>query len=202
MHRPYHGWIAFKLFLLISMFVFVRPDAGWALDFIVNGQRLNITLPEASQDFFVSDKAEKWTLLVEGNRFTLQTPVIKEGFSYQDALGIDRVLGIFAPAGGVTSQVSRIYDISGVWMLEISGVLSRPTAQGLVLNSMEVVYQDSSAELVVFGEQVSLAAMNAQSDGGGGCNGHFGFSALLMAGMVLLWERSRRTVLAKTGTRE
>ena len=147
-------------------------------------------LPEASADVFISDNKADWNLSFDGDRFKLETPIVREDFSEDDAMAIGEVVLIFSPAGGVFSQTSRIYSLNGVWMLEISGMFSRRTVQGLTMHSIELVYTDYSAELLRFREAMPLRALNAQNEGDEGCNTHFGFTAFSLSLLFFLKRQS------------
>ena len=149
-----------------------------------------MVLPEVSADIFVSDNEEDWNISFNGDRFKLELPITREGFSENDATAIDEVVLIFSPAGGVISQTSRIYSLDGVWMLEISGILSRKNTQRLVIHSIEVIYLDYSAELLQLKEAVPMKALNTQTEDSEGCNTHFGFAAFLPSLLLFLKRKS------------
>ena len=153
---------------------------------------MTLSLPEASPDLFVSTRMEDWELSVSGNRFALQTPVIRPAFSFLQAEAIETVLVGFKPAGGVLSQTSQICNDSGVWTLRIEGTLSRGTTEKIAIRSVEIIYRDDSAELVPLGEKLSLDAMSARDggDGTGGCNGWSGALALVLVGLFMLKRTS------------
>lgn len=174
-----------KLFPVVCISVLFLSGRTEALEFSWTPA---LSLPEISQDVFVSTHAEDWDFTVSGNHFTLQTPVIRPNFSRMEAGTIEKVVAVFAPAGGILSQSSQLYSVSGIWMLRIEGVLSRGTPDGIVLNSVEVIYRDNSAELVSLEKTLSLGSMNTpnETDSSGGCNGWFGLAALTLVGIFAL----------------
>ncbi len=161
---------------------------------------LNLTLPQISQDVFVSTRTKDWDLVVSGNHFTLQAPIVRADFSRPDADTIDKVIAVFEPAGAVLSQTSRICNVSGLWMLRVEGVCSRGTTDGIALHSIEVIYRNDSAELVPLEAMLSLDAMNIPSgtDNSGGCNGWFGIAALVPVGIFISMQLRTKTAVNDT----
>ena len=186
MYRTYNNRSIGCFFLLFFFCVLCKPLTAEALEM----QALDMILPQASTDVFVSDNIKDWTIVTNENRYKLITPIVRNHFSERDAEEIDEVVLIFSPAGAVISQTSKIFQRDGIWHLEVNGVLSRKNVQGLTIHSIELIYVDYSAELLKLKEAVSVGALNAQNENSGGCDGKFGFTASLLCLLFFLRRRN------------